>query len=113
MLGRARGASTVNSVEIDRAAAEDGGRVATDGVRIAHEAGLEAEPAAVKATGPVWKTILEIADRHDAAAIVMGPRGLTGIRSMLLGSVSGAVVHHAHRPTLVVHRPNGDDVHPD
>lgn len=106
-------ASTVNFVELDRVAAEEGGRVADEGVRIAQEAGLEAEPIAVKATGPVWKTILEIADRHDAATIAMGSRGLTGVRSMLLGSVSSAVVHHTDRPTLVVHLPEGDGVHPD
>ena len=106
-------ASMVNFVELDRAAAEDGGRVANEGVRIAQETGLEAEPIAVKATGPVWKTILEIADRHDAAAIAMGSRGLTGIRSMLLGSVSSAVVHHTHRPVLVVHLLNGDEANPD
>ena len=100
--------SLVNFAELDRAAAEDGGRVASDGVRVAHEAGLEAEPLAVKTTGSVWKTILETAEQHDAAAIVMGSRGLSGIRSMLLGSVSNAVVHHADRPTLVVHRPSDE-----
>jgi nucleotide-binding universal stress UspA family protein len=94
--------------ELDRAAAEAGGRVADEGVRIAQQAGLEAEPLAIKAVGPVWKTIVETADRHDAAAIVIGSRGLTGVRSMLLGSVSSAVAHHADRPTLVVHRSAGD-----
>jgi nucleotide-binding universal stress UspA family protein len=94
--------------ELDRAAAEAGGRVADEGVRIAQQAGLEAEPLAIKATGPVWKTIVETADCHDAAAIVIGSRGLTGVRSMLLGSVSSAVAHHADRPTLVVHRSAGD-----
>jgi nucleotide-binding universal stress UspA family protein len=101
------GATTrmVNFVELDRAAAEESCRVAGEGVRIAQEAGLEAEPVAIKAAGPVWKTIVETAGCHDAAAIVMGSRGLTGLRSMLLGSVSSAVVHHADRPTLVIHRP--------
>jgi len=98
----------VNLVELDRAAAEDGGRVASDGVRVAHEAGLEAEPIAVKSTGSVWRTILETAEHRDAAVIVMGSRGLSGIRSMLLGSVSNSVVHHADRPTLVVHRPSDE-----
>ena len=84
-----------NFVELDRAAAEAGGRVADEGVRIAQQAGLEAEPLAIKATGPVWRTIVDTADSHDAAAIVIGSRGLTGVRSMLLGSVSSAVVHHA------------------
>jgi hypothetical protein len=50
----------------------------------------------------VWKTIVEIADRHDAAIIVMGSRGLTGLRPMLQGSVSSAIVHHADRPTLII-----------
>ena len=99
-------AGSFNYVEVDRAAAEDGARVAHQGVRIAQEAGLEAEPVAVNATGPVWRTILEIAQRHDTAAIVIGSRGLTGLRSLLLGSVSDALVHHADRPTLVVHRAN-------
>jgi nucleotide-binding universal stress UspA family protein len=96
-------AGMVDFVELDRAGAEDAGRIAEEGVRLAREAGLDAEPIAIKATGPVWKTIVETADAHDAAAIVMGSRGLTGVRSMLLGSVSSAAVHHADRPTLVVH----------
>jgi nucleotide-binding universal stress UspA family protein len=50
----------------------------------------------------VWKTIVEIADRHDAATIVMGSRGLTGLRPMRLGSVSSAIVRHADRPTLII-----------
>jgi nucleotide-binding universal stress UspA family protein len=98
-------APMVNNVELDRAAAERGGRLADEGVRIALGAGLQAEPLAVKATGPVWKTIIDIAGRHDAATIVMGSRGVTGIRARLLGSVSNAVVHHADRPTLIVRNP--------
>jgi nucleotide-binding universal stress UspA family protein len=98
-------ASQVNVVELNRAAAEDGGRVADEGVRVALEAGLKAEPFAVEATGSVWNTIVEVADRYDAAAIVMGSRGLTGVRSMLLGSVSSAVLHHADRPMLVIRQP--------
>jgi nucleotide-binding universal stress UspA family protein len=93
------------SVEADRSVAEHASRVANAGVRIANEAGLDAEPAAVEATGAVWTTILEIADRHDAATIVMGSRGLRRRRSMQLGSVSSAVVHHAARPALVIPRP--------
>src|SRR5215218_7900562 len=89
-------------VEVDRAAAYLGERVARDGVRIAQQAGLHAKPVAVEATGPVWKTIAEIADRHDAAIIAMGSRGLTGLRPMLQRSVSSAIVHHADRPTLII-----------
>jgi nucleotide-binding universal stress UspA family protein len=98
-------AGMVDLFELDRAAAEAGARVAEEGARIAQEAGLLAEPVAVQAAGPVWKTIIQIADRNDAATIVMGSRGLTGLRAVLLGSVSSAVVHHAARPTLVVRQP--------
>jgi nucleotide-binding universal stress UspA family protein len=95
-------AGMVDFFELDRAAAEDGARVAEEGARVAQEAGLQAAPFAVEAAGPVWETIVDIANRRDAAAIVMGSRGLTGVRSVLLGSVSSAVVHHAERPTLVI-----------
>ena len=99
------GPNMSNFAELDRAGAEAGGRVAEEGAQIAREAGLRAESIAIEATPPVWKTIVETADLHDASAIVMGSRGLTGLRSMLLGSVSNAVLHHATRPTLVVHKP--------
>jgi nucleotide-binding universal stress UspA family protein len=105
-LGRSASAGSTDGkfdlLEFDRAAADLGERVARDGVRIAQQAGLHAKPVAVEATGPVWKTIVEIADRHDAATIVMGSRGLTGLRPMLVGSVSSAIVQHADRPTLIV-----------
>jgi nucleotide-binding universal stress UspA family protein len=95
-------AGKVDFFALDRAAAEDGASIAGEGARAADEAGLRAEPLAVEAAGPVWQAIVEVADRRDAAAIVMGSRGLTGVRSMLLGSVSSAVLHHADRPTLVI-----------
>jgi nucleotide-binding universal stress UspA family protein len=98
-------ASRVDVVELNRAAAEDAARIADEGVRVALASGLKPEPWPVEASGSVWSTIVELADRHDAAAIVMGSRGLAGLRSMLLGSVSSAVVQHADRPTLVIRQP--------
>lgn len=94
-----------NFTELDHAASEDGARRADDGVNLARESGLDAEPLAIEADGPIWETIINTAERRRASVIVMGSRGLTGLRSILLGSVSATVVHHAHRPTLVIHRP--------
>ena len=84
--------------------AKEGRRLAEEGVRVAHQAGLEAEPLSIETNGPVWKTILDLAEQHSAATIVMGSRGRKGLRSFLLGSVSSAVAEHADRPTLVIRR---------
>jgi nucleotide-binding universal stress UspA family protein len=98
--------STVNVAEL-ALEAEEGRRVADEGVRVANRAGLKAEPLPTDATGAVWKIILKLAKEHSAATIVMGSRGLTGLRSLLLGSVSSAVAQHADRPTLVIRRSVG------
>lgn len=46
--------------------------------------------------------IVALAEDIDVGLIVIGSRGLGGIRRALLGSVSDSVVHHAHCPVLVV-----------
>lgn len=47
--------------------------------------------------------IVEVAGEIDAGLIVMGSRGLGGIRRTLLGSVSDAVIRHARCNTMIVH----------
>ena len=48
--------------------------------------------------------ILAVAEELDAGLIVIGSRGLGGIRRALMGSVSDSVVRHAHCPVLVVRK---------
>jgi nucleotide-binding universal stress UspA family protein len=75
---------------------------AVDGCERAIAAGLDATPLAVEAEHGVDDAIIEAADEQDVLLIVMGTRGNTGIRSLLLGSVSHSVAHHARRPLLIV-----------
>jgi nucleotide-binding universal stress UspA family protein len=48
------------------------------------------------------QAIVHLADELGAGLIVMGSRGLGGMKRALMGSVSDSVVHHAHCPVLVV-----------
>lgn len=48
------------------------------------------------------EVILEYADEIHADLIIVGSRGLSGIREFVLGSVSHNVVQHAKAPVLVV-----------
>jgi nucleotide-binding universal stress UspA family protein len=47
-------------------------------------------------------TIIDLAEELGAGLIVMGSRGLGGVRRALLGSISDSVVRHAHCPVMVV-----------
>jgi nucleotide-binding universal stress UspA family protein len=71
------------------------------GAELARRAGFEAEARAGIAA-PIWEGIVDVANEIDAAAIVMGTRGLTGARELFEGSVSHQVAEHAKRPVLIV-----------
>jgi nucleotide-binding universal stress UspA family protein len=53
--------------------------------------------------------ITAVAEEIGAGLIVVGSRGLGGIRRAMLGSVSDAVVRHAHCPVLVVRKEEPTD----
>ena len=101
--GSAMDAQTLDTVDAQAREAADA--LVADGLAAARDAGLEAEGYLAEAIGPVWAAIVDAAEQLDAAAIVLGSRGLTGLKNVLLGSVSEGVVRHAGRPVLVVHRP--------
>ena len=71
------------------------------GTTRAREDGLVAEPRADLAA-PTWEGVIEVADEIDAAAIVIGSRGLNGAEALFRGSLSHDVAEHAGRPVLIV-----------
>ncbi len=46
--------------------------------------------------------LVHLSEEIDAGLIVMGSRGLGGVRRALMGSVSDSVIRHAHCPVLIV-----------
>jgi len=93
------------SVERDDAAIESATHtIATEGAELARAAGFTAEARWQPGTGPVADTIIDVAAEIGARLIVTGSRGLGGIKSLLAGSVSDRIMHHARRPVLIVPR---------
>jgi nucleotide-binding universal stress UspA family protein len=78
-------------------------KLAAAGARVAAKVGLDAKAEVCEVTFEgTARSILAAADRHDASLIILGARGLSPFKSLLLGSVSHNVAQHAHRAVLVV-----------
>ena len=103
-LGLAPG--IVDYEEIDRAYEQSARERAAEGVDLADRAGLNAQPRTRIRHTTIADAILSEADEVGARLIVLGSRGLTGIKSLLMGSVSHAVLQHADRPVIVVPSPD-------
>jgi len=52
--------------------------------------------------GPVAETIVRVAEKNKVDLIVIGSRGLSGFKRMLMGHVSSDVTEKAHCPVLVI-----------
>lgn len=70
-----------------------------DGVRLPSRG----RPGSARA---IAATLDEYAAERGAALLVVGSRGRSASRELLLGSVAKAVLHHAHCPVLVVPAPH-------
>jgi nucleotide-binding universal stress UspA family protein len=88
--------------EIDEASRRAADEQAEEGAALARSHGLEASAHGITRVASVAETLLGEADRANASAIVVGSRGLGGLGSLLLGSVSHALLQHADRPVIIV-----------
>lgn len=67
----------------------------------AHAAGVEVARAELVAERPV-DALLDVAERHDAAAIVVGTFDESPLKGAILGSTPHKLVHMSTRPVLIV-----------
>ena len=79
---------------------EEGQVILAEAARLAKRRGVE--PSIALLRGRASGQILRSAEAHRSDLIVMGTRGLTGARSVLLGSVSRAVSRRAKAQVVLV-----------
>ena len=77
-------------------------RINDEGLELALDLGLPAEPLRLAVAYTVWQTIIDAADDLDADLIVTGTRATTSFRSLLQSSVADHVLRRGHRPVLIV-----------
>jgi nucleotide-binding universal stress UspA family protein len=77
-------------------------KVLDEQVRTIEEAGGTVNEAHLRIGQRRDQAIVHLAEELGVGLIVMGSRGLGGMRRVLMGSVSDSVVRHAHCPVFIV-----------
>jgi nucleotide-binding universal stress UspA family protein len=75
--------------------------VVADGIELAKTHGVKAKGELLEASSTV-QAILEFAASEKVDLIIVGTRGMTGFKKLILGSVSSGLVSHSECPVLVV-----------
>jgi nucleotide-binding universal stress UspA family protein len=95
------GLPQVSIQTLETSAKERALKVVDEGVKLAGEEGVEALGEALESASVV-EAIVERASKDSVELVVIGTRGMTGFKKMLLGSVSNGVINHSPCPVLVV-----------
>jgi nucleotide-binding universal stress UspA family protein len=97
-------------LEIEQEVKERAQQLAQHGAELARQAGMEAEGLAVadEVEVTIAETIVDVAKKRDAAAIVMGAHGHGRLSEVLVGSTTRDVIRRAECPVVVVREPDGD-----
>ena len=73
-----------------------------EGVELAQSVGFDATGEAVESATAAWRVLAATAETRNASVVVAGSQGHGRVASVLLGSVSAGLVHHADRPVLII-----------
>jgi nucleotide-binding universal stress UspA family protein len=77
-------------------------KMVNDGVLLAKIHGVKATGQVIRHVPSIVEAITDFAVKKRVDLIVIGTRGLTGFKKLLLGSVTSGIVSHAHCEVLVV-----------
>jgi nucleotide-binding universal stress UspA family protein len=97
----AAGVPMPNYPELEDALKEGALKTLSKGVQQANRAGVKARGETLEGSSIV-QALVEFSANEKADLLVVGTRGMSGFKRLLLGSVSSGLVTHAHCPVLVV-----------
>jgi nucleotide-binding universal stress UspA family protein len=89
--------------DVDLGPPQDAESLVGDTVGMLREGGVEATGEIRRVTpGQTPDEIVRVAAAVQAELIILGTRGMSELRSLVLGGVANKVVHQAHCPVLLV-----------
>jgi nucleotide-binding universal stress UspA family protein len=88
--------------EVSRKEMEEGKQHVNRVKQKATEEKVSVKTDVIIAIKSVVKEIVEYAEKNKIDMIVIGSRGMTGFKRLLLGSVADGVVTYSHCPVLIV-----------
>jgi nucleotide-binding universal stress UspA family protein len=85
---------------MEGAAKEAAQKVLSRGLQLITNSGVRAKGELIEAPSVV-EAVVNYAENQKVDLIVVGTRGMTGFRKLIIGSVSTGLISHAHCPVLV------------
>jgi len=101
--------ATAGSAEAVEVAAKRALETAEEGARLARAAGFDAQARALRTNGSIGEAIVSYTEQHPTRLVVLGTRGLSGLREALTGSVTHHVTEHARVPVFAIPPRHEDD----
>jgi nucleotide-binding universal stress UspA family protein len=95
------GAASPAPPDLENRRKESATMLAYEGARLARSIGFDAKPI-VASGDPVWRSIVDCADGHDAGIVVLGSSRGADASLTQTGSVAAAVARHTKRPVLII-----------